>query len=91
MLRLSAEDDGVGFDVDQALARQDCFGLSGLRERVALLGGTLAVQSRMRAAGDGPARGRKSETRRSRGQIGLDRPGTAIRIELPIPAVSASA
>jgi signal transduction histidine kinase len=86
ILRMSVEDDGVGFNVEEALSRRDCFGLSGLRERVALLGGTLVVQSRMRAAGQIPASGRKSVNERPRGEIGVDRPGTAIRIELPVPA-----
>jgi signal transduction histidine kinase len=35
-------DDGVGFDVD---ARSDGFGLSGMRERVSLAGGTLSLES----------------------------------------------
>jgi signal transduction histidine kinase len=85
ILRMSVEDDGVGFNVEEALSRRDCFGLSGLRERVALLGGTLVVQSRMRAAGQIPASGRKTKNERPRGEIGVDRPGTAIRIELPVP------
>jgi signal transduction histidine kinase len=38
------EDDGIGFDPVQA--RDDSFGLSGMRERVALLDGTLVVESR---------------------------------------------
>jgi len=38
------EDDGIGFDPKQA--REDAFGLSGMRERVALLDGTLQVESR---------------------------------------------
>lgn len=37
------EDDGVGFDV--ASARPDGLGLVGMRERVALLGGRLAIES----------------------------------------------
>jgi signal transduction histidine kinase len=86
ILRMSVEDDGVGFNVEEALSRRDCFGLSGLRERVALLGGTLVVQSRMRAAGQVPVSGRKTKNERPRGTIGVDRPGTAIRIELPVPA-----
>lgn len=44
-LNIQVEDDGVGFDVDEAFSRGDCYGLSGLRERVALLGGKLAVHS----------------------------------------------
>jgi len=45
LVRLSAEDNGVGFNVEEALARRDSFGLSGMRERVALLGGRFDVQS----------------------------------------------
>jgi signal transduction histidine kinase len=37
------EDDGIGFDV--ANTRDDAFGLSGMRERVALLDGAFAVES----------------------------------------------
>lgn len=73
-LSIQVEDDGVGFDVDEAFSRGDCYGLSGLRERVALLGGKLAVHSLKkpgtekqesegpvgrRAVGTGPA-GRRS-------------------------------
>lgn len=89
ILRMSVEDDGIGFDVSHALSRTDCFGLSGLRERVALLGGTLEVRSCKRAAGDLPARGRNKGQGRSKGRIGIDRPGTSIRIELPAPAAPA--
>ena len=42
-------DDGRGFDVEQAArdaAARESLGLGGMRERVALLGGTLAVDSR---------------------------------------------
>lgn len=80
-LRMHVEDDGVGFDVEEAFSRRDCFGLSGVRERVALLGGTLAVKSKRRGL-DGEA-----ETS-GRGRIGLERCGTAIWIELPIPGRS---
>ena len=38
------EDDGIGFD--PASTREDAFGLSGMRERVALLDGSLAVESK---------------------------------------------
>lgn len=50
-LRLCVEDDGVGFPVKEALARKETFGLAGMRERVALLGGTLEIASR-----SGPSR-----------------------------------
>jgi signal transduction histidine kinase len=49
-LRLSVEDDGVGFLVDEALEKRNSFGLSGIRERVALLGGTFRIESWPRAA-----------------------------------------
>lgn len=45
LLRLIVEDNGVGFNVEEALAKREAFGLSGMRERVALLGGRFAVQS----------------------------------------------
>lgn len=45
VLRLRVEDDGVGFQVDEALSRTGSFGLAGMRERVALTGGRFAVES----------------------------------------------
>jgi len=45
-LRLCVEDDGVGFRVEEALARRESFGLAGMRERVALFGGQFQVRSR---------------------------------------------
>jgi signal transduction histidine kinase len=45
LLELDIEDDGVGFDVDSALAQPQSFGLKGMRERVALLGGRLEIRS----------------------------------------------
>jgi signal transduction histidine kinase len=42
MLRARIEDDGAGFDLD---AETSGFGLMGMRERVALLGGRLEVSS----------------------------------------------
>jgi signal transduction histidine kinase len=44
-VKLQVDDNGVGFNVDEALARRDSFGLSGMRERVALLGGSFQVRS----------------------------------------------
>ncbi len=44
------EDDGSGFAPDEV--RPDALGLVGMRERIALLGGTLAVES---TAGKGTA------------------------------------
>jgi signal transduction histidine kinase len=46
MLKLAVEDNGVGFNVPEALAKRESFGLSGMRERVALLGGKFHVDSR---------------------------------------------
>jgi two-component system sensor histidine kinase UhpB len=46
--RLAVTDDGVGFDVTTVLEQgsfQTAFGLSGMQERVALVGGTLQIQS----------------------------------------------
>jgi signal transduction histidine kinase len=45
-LELSVADNGAGFDVPAALAKPDSFGLAGMRERVALLGGDFEVRSR---------------------------------------------
>jgi signal transduction histidine kinase len=45
-LKLTVEDNGVGFNVTEALAKRESFGLSGMRERVALLGGEFEVESR---------------------------------------------
>ncbi|MBI2216883.1 MAG: HAMP domain-containing protein [Candidatus Rokubacteria bacterium] len=47
-LHLIVEDDGRGFEVDGVLAAQDIdrrLGLHGMRERTALLGGSLTVES----------------------------------------------
>lgn len=44
---LIVEDDGIGFDIEQALdARDKRLGLAGMRERATLLSGTLDVESR---------------------------------------------
>ena len=45
-IELTVADDGMGFDTAQ---RSDGFGLLGMRERLALVGGTLAVESAPRA------------------------------------------
>ena len=55
MLKLTVEDNGIGFHVEEALAKRESFGMSGMRERVALLGGKFYVESRM----EGPKRGTK--------------------------------
>lgn len=42
---MQLQDDGVGFDVDEAARKRESFGLSGMRERVALLGGEIDIQT----------------------------------------------
>jgi signal transduction histidine kinase len=74
MLKLTVEDNGVGFNVQEALAKRESFGLSGMRERVALLGGEFHVESRSEGAKKGT-------------KISIELPiakGTKISIELPI-------
>jgi signal transduction histidine kinase len=44
-IRLSIHDNGAGFRPEAALAKPMSFGLSGMRERAALLGGKLQVRS----------------------------------------------
>jgi signal transduction histidine kinase len=78
-VRLAVEDNGVGFNVEEALARKDSFGLSGMRERVALLGGRFEVQSYLKNGSGRGVRTRKTSLegkRRSR--------GTKISITLPV-------
>ncbi|MCC6849118.1 MAG: PAS domain S-box protein [Deltaproteobacteria bacterium] len=45
-LRVAIEDHGAGFDVEAELASATTSGLSGMRERAALLGGRLSIESR---------------------------------------------
>lgn len=69
-LSVTVADNGKGFDTDAAAARTDCYGLAGLRERVALLGGRVEISSverRLSAAAPGtkikielPIRGEKA-------------------------------
>lgn len=92
VLRLNVEDDGVGFEVEEALSRRDSYGLAGLRERVALLGGKFYVESHPR--GNGKNGNTKGDTQVSRlGEAvarggmkfkGRFRKGTRIHIELPL-------
>lgn len=44
-VKLSVADDGAGFDADLSKNKPMSFGLAGMRERAALLGGSLAVRS----------------------------------------------
>ena len=78
-VRLAVEDNGVGFKVEEALARKDSFGLSGMRERVALLGGRFEIRSHPKGgpnnkAGDGNG----WVDRKKKGR------GTKILIRLPV-------
>jgi signal transduction histidine kinase len=70
VLRLQIEDNGIGFDVEQALERKESFGLTGMRERVAVLAGSFSV---------------RSTRKQGQGRGGRKRTGTVVRIELPIP------
>lgn len=51
-VEMRMHDDGVGFDLAEALRKRESFGLAGMRERVALLGGDIHIQS-------GPGKGTK--------------------------------
>ncbi|MBV9771636.1 MAG: GAF domain-containing sensor histidine kinase, partial [Bryobacterales bacterium] len=90
-VRLAVEDNGVGFNVEEALARKDSFGLSGMRERVALLGGRFEVRSCYKNdSGNGsagkPGSGISSGNLRGQslgGRRGAGR-GTKILIRLPV-------
>jgi len=92
VLRLNVEDDGVGFEVEEALSRRDSYGLAGLRERVALLGGKFYLESHPKANGkNGSAKGDAQVSRLgeavARGGMkfkGRFRKGTRIHIELPL-------
>ena len=44
-IRLRVADNGAGFSTDRARNKPMAFGLAGMRERAALMGGTLAVRS----------------------------------------------
>jgi signal transduction histidine kinase len=90
-VRLAVEDNGVGFRVEEALARKDSFGLSGMRERVALLGGRFDIRSYPKnGSGNGTSSGmgiappigpdikRRSVDRKRTGR------GTKILIRLPV-------
>jgi signal transduction histidine kinase len=81
VLRLQVEDNGVGFQIEEALAKQNSFGLSGMRERVALLGGRFELYSR-------PA-GRMGKALSHKAALGKAESGTTILIELPVPSEGA--
>ncbi|HEY3740449.1 MAG TPA: GAF domain-containing sensor histidine kinase [Bryobacteraceae bacterium] len=86
-LKLIVEDDGVGFKIEEAFARRDSFGLSGMRERVTLLGGRFQIRSFPRTEGPNVSQdtdgGALQVPSRDSKRIKKDR-GTKISIELPI-------
>jgi signal transduction histidine kinase len=45
VIRLRVADNGAGFCADTAMNKPMVFGLAGMRERAALMGGTLAARS----------------------------------------------
>ncbi len=78
-VRLAVEDNGVGFRVEEALARKDSFGLSGMRERVALLGGRFEIRSHPKGGpGNRAGDGNGWVDRKKKGR------GTKILIRLPV-------
>lgn len=85
-LKLIVDDNGIGFDVEEALARRDSYGISGMRERVALLGGTFQIE---RNPGASPRRLQRSSAKAGPGRATrakkTSRPGTKIVIALPLP------
>ncbi len=85
-LKLIVDDNGIGFDVEGALARRDSYGLSGMRERVALLGGTFQVESNpgvsTKRLQDASAETDGVQTPRRKNTRGR---GTKIVIALPLP------
>jgi signal transduction histidine kinase len=44
-LGMRIEDNGVGFNLDAAMAQRNSFGLAGMRERVTLIGGRFEIRS----------------------------------------------
>jgi len=92
-VRLAVEDNGVGFRVEEALARKDAFGLSGMRERVALLGGRFEIRSHPKS-GSGSKAGDGTSNGASNGDGWADRKktgrGTKILIRLPVAKEPAS-
>lgn len=80
LLHLVVEDDGIGFDMQEAQQKTGSFGLAGIRERVALLGGTCDIFSRRRVK---RAKGKQTASSRTIGSG--HKSGTRIKVELPIP------
>ncbi len=85
LLRLVVEDDGIGFDLDEAQQKTGSFGLAGIRERVALLGGTCDIHSRKKVKRAKGKPGASKTGGPSRGNGAGAKSGTRIKVELPIP------
>ena len=93
-LQVLVEDDGVGFRAEEAFSKRGSFGLAGLRERVALLGGTCLIESRPREPQlTKPVKKRlvTPGARRTASLWAQSASGTRIQIELPVPAEVAAA
>jgi signal transduction histidine kinase len=73
IIRVAVQDDGVGFDAAKELSKPRRFGLAGIKERVALAGGTLAINTALKTGAE--ASGDKN-------------PGTKIKINLPISKIA---
>ena len=93
-VRLAVEDNGVGFRVEEALARKDSFGLSGMRERVALLGGRFEIRSFPKngsgngtsiGTGIGTNIGARMGTRIGKRPVDRQRTGRGTRILIRLP------
>ncbi len=76
LVRLVVEDDGVGFDLQNAGSRAGSFGLEGLRERVKLIGGSFEITSLPRVGPEGKT-GTKTNSRtqgKTGNRNGMERP-----------------
>jgi signal transduction histidine kinase len=73
-LVVEIRDDGRGFDAEGARAARGHYGLKGMEERAARIGGTLVIDSRPDGSREGAPGG---------GPGG----GTVVRLQLPVPAM----
>ena len=74
VIKLLVEDDGIGF-IQKGVSRGRSFGLAGMRERIAALGGAVRVRT-------GKGKGTRIE---------VTVPDTAVVVALPVPADAAYA
>ena len=90
-VRLAVEDNGVGFRVEEALARKDSFGLSGMRERVALLGGRFEIRSYPKnGSGNGTSNGTGIGTNTGKRSVDRKRTGRGTKILIRLPVAKQS-